>query len=68
MNEYYVNKDSNGKYNVHLENCKYIHQIESNKINYIGLHPTCHGAIIRARKTFPNADGCYYCCEPCHNI
>lgn len=67
MDNYYVNKNAqpNGDHEVHKENCKYIPKVE-NRL-YLGMHPTCHGAVIKARTIYPKADGCYYCCEPCHN-
>lgn len=32
----------------------------------LGLHANCSDALIEAKKTFPQANGCEYCCSDCH--
>ena len=32
----------------------------------LGSHFTCHGAVVEAKKTYSNVDGCKYCAPDCH--
>lgn len=32
----------------------------------LGYHPGCHSAVAQAKRTYPRANGCAYCCPPCH--
>lgn len=66
MTNYYVNKtaQANGDHEVHYEKCTYLPKTE-HRLN-LGMHPTCHLAVIRAREIYPTSNGCYYCSNPCH--
>ena len=66
MNTYYVNKNpqSNGDHEVHKENCTYLPSVENRQ--YLGVFPTCHGAVQEAKKYYPQSNGCYYCSNECH--
>ena len=68
MHRYCVNKNaqSNGDHEVHdvTANCKYLPN-QINRIN-LGDFNSCHGAVTEAKKRGYRANGCYYCCRPCH--
>lgn len=66
MKKYYVNnnKQSNGDYEVHSENCTYLPNIVSKK--YLGEFSTCKSAVTEAKKTYTKSNGCYYCSNECH--
>ncbi len=64
MKHYYVNTAPwvGENHEVHEEGC---HKMPSQKRD-LGLHYNCKTAVAKAQETYPDADGCYYCCEPCH--
>ena len=66
MTKYYVNKNSqvNGDHEVHKLGCTWMPDVE-NRI-YLGKFATCRGAVIRAKKYYPQSNGCYYCSYACH--
>lgn len=66
MSKYYVNKNaqSNGDHEVHKEGCSYMPNSE-NKI-YLGEFSTCSAAVIAARISYTQVNGCYYCSNACH--
>ena len=66
MEEDYVNRQAqaNGDHEVHHEDCSFLPSL-SNRKN-LGSHYSCHGAVKEAKKTYPKANGCYYCCRECH--
>ena len=67
MPKYYVNKNAqpNGDHEVHVEDCSHF-PYPQNKL-YLGNFNNCHNAVEEAKKHYPTtADGCYYCCKPCH--
>lgn len=33
---------------------------------YLGDFPSCHGAVIEAKKKYPRANGCFHCSKECH--
>lgn len=35
----------------------------------LGTHNHCSDAVAKAKRLYPEAsiDGCYHCCNPCHN-
>ncbi len=63
---YYVNKNAQpkGEHEVHTSDCSYLPKVK-NGIK-LGKHPSCASAIRKAKKKYPTADGCYWCC-PKHN-
>jgi hypothetical protein len=62
MKKYYVN--NNGDHEVHEENCN--RKTSYGSYKDLGYHHNCQSAVIEAQKTYPTADGCYYCCNECH--
>mgnify|MGYP006205900393 CR=1 FL=1 len=66
MKPYYVNKkaQSNGDHEVHTSECKFL-QIAGSK-TYLGLFLSCKEAVVNAKKTYKESNGCYYCCNECH--
>jgi len=66
MDKYYVNSNSqaNGDHEVHKTGCLYMPEIE-NRI-YLGEFTTCRDAVIKAKRHYPQSNGCYYCCRVCH--
>lgn len=58
------NEQSNGDREVHEVGCSHAPD-KANQID-LGVHATCKGALLAARKITKNADGCYYCCNDCH--
>lgn len=67
MSKYYVNTNSqpNGDHEVHTEGCSRLPLPQNRK--YLGEFTSCEPAVREAKKTYPTADGCFYCCRPCHN-
>ena len=63
---YYVNDNpqSNGDHEVHEFNCAWM-PAESN-CTYLGVFENCSGAVKQAKKYYPSANGCFYCCRACH--
>lgn len=66
MDYYYVNKkeQSNGDHEVHTSNCSYLPATENQKL--LGYFASCADAVKEAKKTYPQSNGCYYCCRACH--
>jgi hypothetical protein len=63
---YYMNKNSqsNGDYEVHTAECAHLPKPENQL--YLGNFDNCRDALAKARKYEWEADGCAYCCKPCH--
>lgn len=50
---------------VHVRGCTTLNF--ANNLRDLGFHNSCHTAVAQAKQMgFTNADGCYYCCRPCH--
>jgi hypothetical protein len=66
MDNYYVNKNEqpNGDHEVHAVSCIFL-PIAENRL-YLGFFDNCAEAVKEAKKTYPKADGCFYCCRECH--
>jgi len=66
MVEYYVNKiaQSNGDHEVHKSGCNYMPSPQHRQ--YLGNHPSCHGAVQEAKRYFRQSNGCYFCSRDCH--
>lgn len=64
---YYVNTNaqSNGDHEVHKSGCSHMPDIWSQK--FLGSFTNCKDAVEEAKKTYPTADGCYYCAYECHS-
>lgn len=43
------------------------HLPDSNNQIDLGTHPSCVEALRAAKRMFPSADGCAYCCKPCNH-
>ena len=65
MDKYYVNNNpqTTGEHEVHTGSSRYL----PGDRKYLGEFGSCHGAVKEAKKTYPKSDGCYYCCNECHN-
>ena len=63
---FYVNKQAqpNGDHEVHRENCYRLPSLD-NRL-YLGDFYSSVHALREARKYYPKADGCYYCCSEIH--
>ena len=61
---YYVNNNAqlNGDHEVHVEGCYYMPQ--SKKL--LGSYNNCKDAVIEAKKTYRQSNGCAFCCPLCH--
>jgi len=66
MAMYYVNKNaqSNGDHEVHKTGCR-VMPLEHNRL-YLGDFPTCFYAVLEAKKTYPQSNGCAICSSACH--
>lgn len=66
MPQYYVNKNSqaNGDHEVHQAGCSHM-PAPQNRLA-LGLHMNCSTAVQAARRVYPKANGCFYCCRACH--
>jgi hypothetical protein len=69
MPEYCVNTNaqSNGDHEVHdvtPGRCSYLPDV-SNRKN-LGWHSNCHSAVAKAKHTYPQSNGCAFCCPECH--
>lgn len=64
MKNYYVNNNaqSNGDHEVHVEGCRYMPSSKKS----LGLFSSCRGAVIEAKKTYKQSNGCKTCCNDCH--
>lgn len=69
MPYYIVNTNvqpESGDHEVHEKNSTCTHYPEPHNQLDLGFHVSCHSAVREAKKTYPTADGCYYCCNECH--
>lgn len=66
MASYYVNNNaqSNGDHEIHVPSCAFFPLISSK--TYLGEFPSCGPAKQAALRIYPEADGCAFCCSPCH--
>lgn len=68
MPNFIVNKNSqsNGDHEVHntTSGCDYMPAKANQKD--LGWHLSCDGAVIEAKKTYSQSNGCAYCCPVCH--
>ena len=64
--KYYVNKNaqSNWDHEVHELTCNKL-PLKENRI-YLWDFDSCWPAKREAKKHYDKADGCFYCCNPCH--
>lgn len=66
MSTYYVSKYPNekGKHEVHKKLCE--HKPPPESLIELGDFQICSDAILKARTIYPEVNGCYFCCFPCH--
>lgn len=68
MAKYCVNKNaqSNGDHEVHNidARCRFLPDI-ANRLA-LGSHLTCTTAVAKAKQTYRQSNGCYYCARACH--
>ena len=68
MADYCVNKNaqSNGDHEVHNldKNCEYLPDPENRLA--LGNHSSCVTAVSKAKETYPQSNGCFYCAKECH--
>jgi hypothetical protein len=66
MTRYYVNdnEQANGDHEVHVPTCSWFDQIKSK--TYLGDYASCGPAVTEAKKTYPQSNGCAYCCPACN--
>lgn len=66
MAQYFVNNQQqpNGDNEVHVAGCRYM-PAPANAVP-LGNHLVCQTAVTQAKIRFPRANGCFYCCRPCH--
>ncbi|MEA2463629.1 MAG: hypothetical protein QOJ98_1376 [Acidobacteriota bacterium] len=64
MTRYYVNnnKQTNGDHEVHREDCE---KLPSNRKD-LGEFENCKDAVLEAKKTYPQSNGCKICSNECH--
>lgn len=64
MHEYYVNTQAqaNGDHEVHVKVCAYFPRQPLR----LGVFERCHDAVAEAKRRYPKANGCYWCCRACH--
>lgn len=68
MPNYIINKEkTDGKYNeVHTTLCSHL-PVAYNQVS-LGWHADAVDAVLYARTNgYPQADGCYYCCNEAHH-
>jgi hypothetical protein len=68
MAQYIVNTQTGDRneHEVHVVTCA--HKPEPRHQRALGEHTSCHTAVAQAKVTYPTADGCGYCCRPCHRL
>ena len=63
---YYVNDNAqnNGDHEVHKAGCEWFAKVVSKM--YLGEFDNCADAVAKAKETYLQSNGCYYCSNPCH--
>lgn len=67
MATYYVNKNAQSGSNdheVHVDSCSRLP--ESQNRLYLGEFTTCASAVKKAKETYSDVNGCFYCSNDCH--
>ncbi|MDE0879659.1 MAG: hypothetical protein OSB00_13500 [Sphingomonas bacterium] len=64
MADYWVNNQAqaNGDHEVHVAGCSWMPGNRS----YLGDFQSCAPAVVAAKRTYPQSNGCYYCSLACH--
>jgi hypothetical protein len=60
------NAQSNGDHEVHntTTGCSFMPNA-ANQLD-LGYHASCHGAVQKAKETYWQSNGCYWCCPECN--
>lgn len=66
MARYIVNKNAqaNGDHEVHTPGCSYMPDT-GNQL-FLGNFDSCAPAVAKAKETYPQSNGCFYCSKDCH--
>lgn len=66
MARYYVNKNAqeNGDHEVHKDGCYWL-VLVNDKLD-LGHHSHCSTAVVEAKKTYEQSNGCARCSSDCH--
>ncbi len=66
MAHYYVNANAqpNGDHEVHKDPCTFL-PASQNRI-YLGDLANCAAAVVVAKRSYPQSNGCRFCSLPCH--
>ncbi len=66
MDTYIVNKTAQptGEHEVHKNDCG--HLPENQNRQNLGYFKNCREAVKKAKESYYNVDGCYWCCNDCH--
>ena len=64
MANYYVNTNAqpNGDHEVHESSCRYLPTSKK----YLGDYASCTPAVLEAKRTYPQSNGCATCSAGCH--
>lgn len=64
MATYYVNNQaqSNGDHEVHTSTCSFLPTDKK----YLGVFSHCREAVLEAKKTYRQSNGCFFCSRECH--
>jgi hypothetical protein len=68
MTRYIVNTNAqaNGDHEVHRDDGSCGHMPDLANRKALGDHATCAPAVAKAKQSYPQSNGCYYCSEACH--
>ena len=68
MTLYIVNKNAqaNGDHEVHKDHGTCGHMPDAANQLYLGNYTACGPAVTKAKETYSQSNGCYYCSEACH--
>lgn len=70
LNQNKQDSESGENYELHNENTCIRLPLEKNRLD-VGYYDGCRAAKARAKEKYPSMsrdiDGCYYCCELCHD-
>jgi hypothetical protein len=66
MARYYVNKNAqaNRDHEVHREGCTFMPAPKNRA--FLGNFDSCRDAVRKAKGSYAQANGCYYCARPCN--
>lgn len=60
-----TNAQANGDHEVHdTGSCTHL-PLPQHRLD-LGFHPSCVGAVQQAKRSYPQSNGCAYCCPACN--